>query len=221
MTDYTTLRTAMVDCQIRPSDVTKFPIIQAMLKIRREEFVPSAMRGVAYAGEHISLGNNRVVLDPRVLAKMLDALDIHPEEMVLDIACGLGYCAAVIGHLAEAVIAVEEDEALAAAAETNLAEEAVDNAIVLTVPLVDGAPKHGPYDVIAVTGGVEHIPEALLAQLKDGGRIGAVFVTGGSGQGAGQFRVGVKTPNGVAWRSVFDATAPLLPGFEQAVEFAL
>ncbi|MFT4716771.1 MAG: protein-L-isoaspartate(D-aspartate) O-methyltransferase [Paracoccaceae bacterium] len=221
MTDFTALRTAMVDCQIRPSDVTKFPIIEAMLLIRREQFVPTGMRDVAYAGDHIQLGKNRVVLDPRVLAKMLDALEIQPDELVLDVACGLGYCAAVIGHLAEAVIAVEEDEALASEAETNLADEAVDNAVVVAGPLIGGAAKHGPYDVIAIPGGVQEIPSDLLAQLKDGGRIGAVFVMGEGGQGAGQFRVGIKTPNGVAWRNVFDATAPLLPGFEREVDFAL
>jgi protein-L-isoaspartate(D-aspartate) O-methyltransferase len=217
MTDYPTLRTAMVDCQIRPSDVTKFPIIEAMLKIRREEFVPSELRKVAYAGEHIALGSGRVVMDPRVLSKMLDALDIGPDHLVLEIGCGLGYGAAVIGHLAEAVIAVEEDDALADEAEVKLSDEAVDNAIVLKGALVDGAAKHGPYDVIVLNGGVEVIPQGLLHQLKEGGRIGAVFMDGN----AGQFRVGVQTASGLAWRAVFDATAPLLPGFAKSAEFSL
>lgn len=217
MTDYPTLRAAMVDCQIRPSDVTKYPIIEAMLKIRREEFVPSDLRKVAYAGEHISLGGGRVVMDPRVLSKMLDALEIGPDHLVLEIGSGLGYGAAVIGHLAEAVIAVEEDEALAAEAEAKLSDEAVDNAVVIKGALVDGAAKHGPYDVIVLNGGVEVIPETLLGQLKEGGRMGAVFMDGN----AGQFRVGVQTASGLAWRAVFDATAPLLPGFAKNAEFRL
>jgi protein-L-isoaspartate(D-aspartate) O-methyltransferase len=217
MTDYPTLRTAMVDCQIRPSDVTKYPIIEAMLKIRREEFVPSDLRKVAYAGAHIALGGGRVVMDPRVLSKMLDALEIGPDHLVLEIGAGLGYGAAVIGHLAEAVIAVEQDEALADEAEVKLSDEAVDNAIVSKGALVDGAAKHGPYDVIVLNGGVEVIPEGLLAQLKEGGRIGAVFMDGN----AGQCRVGVQTASGLAWRAVFDATAPVLPGFAKSAGFRL
>jgi protein-L-isoaspartate(D-aspartate) O-methyltransferase len=217
MTDYPTLRTAMVDCQIRPSDVTKYPIIEAMLKIRREEFVPSDLRKVAYAGEHIALGGGRVVMDPRVLSKMLDALEIGPDHLVLEIGAGLGYGAAVIGHLAEAVIAVEQDDALAEEAEVKLSDEAVDNAIVIKGALVDGAAKHGPYDVIVLNGGVEVIPEGLSAQLKEGGRIGAVFMHGN----AGQCRVGVQTASGLAWRAVFDATAPVLPGFAKSTGFRL
>jgi len=211
----------MVDCQIRPSDVTKYPIIDAMLRVRREEFVPNSLREIAYAGGDISLGAGRVVMDPRVLAKMLDAVDLAQDDLVLEIGCGLGYCAAIIGHLAEAVIAVEEDTGLAGEAETNLADQSVDNVAIVIGPLVEGAKKHGPYDAVVVNGGVANIPAAVLAQLKDGGRISAVFMDTESGQNAGQVRVGVKTANGVAWRTVFDATAPILPGFEQHEEFAL
>ncbi len=221
MTDFTALRTAMVDCQVRPSDVTKFPIIEAMLKTRREAFVPSHLREIAYAGEHLALGNKRIVMDPRVLAKMLDALDIGPDALVLDLGCGLGYSTAIIAHMAEAVIAVEQDEELAAEAEANLAAEAVDNAIVTKAALTDGAAKHGPYDVITINGGVEQVPESVLAQLKTGGHIAAIFMDSARGQGAGHCRVGTKTPSGVAWRTVFDATAPVLPGFERDAEFAL
>ena len=221
MTDFTALRTAMVDCQIRPSDVTKFPIIDAMLKVRREVFVPARLREVAYAGDHISLGGARVMLDPRVFAKMLDALDICPDELVLDLGCGLGNSTAVIARLAEAVIAVEADEDMAREAESNLAAEQVDNAYVVTAPLAEGAAKHGAYDVIVVNGGVETIPESILAQLKEGGRIGAIWVEKANSQGGGKCRVGVKTARGVAWHDVFDATAPMVSGFERETEFAL
>ncbi len=104
----------MVDTQVRPSDVTKFPIIDAMLRVPREIYVPAAMRDVAYVGENVDLGGGRVVLDPRVLAKMLNALDVQPDEMVLDIGCGLGYSTAVLARLAEAVVAVEADAEMAA-----------------------------------------------------------------------------------------------------------
>lgn len=217
MTDFTALRTAMVDCQIRPSDVTKFPIIQAMLSVPREVFVPSAKREVAYAGGDILLGQNRVVMDPRVLAKMLDALGISLGDLVLEIGCGLGYGTAVIACLAEAVIAVETDEQLAAEAGENLDAQSVDNAIVVQSAMENGAAKHGPYDKIVFSGGVEQVPSAILEQLKEGGHVAAIFMQGVSGQ----CRVGVKTGGRVAWRNVFDATVPVLPGFEKERQFAL
>jgi protein-L-isoaspartate(D-aspartate) O-methyltransferase len=217
MTDYSTLRTAMVDCQVRPSDVTKFPIIEAMLSVPREVYVPNESRGVAYAGDHVFLGNNRVVLDARLLAKMLDALDIGGGDLVLNVGCGLGYSSAIIAHLAEAVIALEEDAALASEAEANLASQSVDNAIVVSGPLTDGAAKHGPYDAIFFAGGIVEIPADLLDQLKDGGRAVAVFMQ----NQFGQCKIGVKADGRVAWRTVFDGAAPVLPGFEAIKEFAL
>ncbi|HSF93282.1 MAG TPA: protein-L-isoaspartate O-methyltransferase [Paracoccaceae bacterium] len=216
MTDYTAARTAMVDCQIRPSDVTKYPIIEAMLRIKREAFVPLAKRPVAYVGEHIDLGNNRVVLDPRVLAKMLDALAIQPDELVLDIGCGLGYSSAVCAHLAEMVVAVEEDTSLAEDAARILSEQGVDNAVVHHGPLAQGAAEHGPYDVMVFEGGTEVIPAALLDQVKTGGRIGAIKMTGP----LGKCQVGIKTAQGVNWKMAFDATAPILPGFQKEAAFA-
>jgi len=207
----------MVDCQVRPSDVTKFPIIDSMLRVPREGFVPASKREVAYAGAHVDLGDGRVVLDPRSLAKMLDFLDIGPEELVLNIGCGLGYESAVIAHMAEAVIAVEEDEHLAAEAEANLLANSADNVVVITGALAEGAAKHGPYDVVVFNGGVETISDAVLAQVKDGGRIAAIFMDGQ----AGQCRVGLKTGVHVAWRNAFDATAPVLPGMEKVLEFTL
>jgi protein-L-isoaspartate(D-aspartate) O-methyltransferase len=217
MTDFAALRTAMVDCQVRPSDVTKFPIIDAMLKVRREVFVPAARRDVAYAGAHVPLGGGRVVMDPRVLAKMLDALDITPDELVLEIGAGLGYATAVIARMAEAVIAVEEDADLARDAEANLSEESVDNAVVVTGALTAGAAKHGPYDAMIFGGAVEVLPESLVAQVKDGGRIGAIVVEGG----VGRAKIGIVRAGHVAWHSVFDAEAPVLPGFSKEVAFAL
>lgn len=217
MTDFRHRRITMVDTQVRPSDVTKFPIIDAMLTIPREVFVPDARREAAYVGEHVEIAPGRVVLDPRTLAKMLDALDIQPDELVLDLGCGLGYSAAVIARLAEAVVAVEEDEALAAEAQARLSAESADNAAVIRAPLAAGSAKHGPFDVITVEGGVEVIPAALLAQLKEGGRIAAIFMEGA----LGEVRVGYKIDGVVTWRRSFNASAPVLPGFAHRRVFAL
>jgi len=173
MTDFRHRRITMVDTQVRPSDVTKFPIIDAMLTIPREVFVPESQREAAYVGEHVELAPGRVVLDPRTLAKILDALDVQPVELVLDVGCGLGYSTAVIARLAEAVVAVEEDETMVAEAQARLSAESVDNAAVIGGPLAGGSAKHGPFDVVAIEGAVEEVPAALLAQLKEGGRIAA------------------------------------------------
>ncbi|MEM1267529.1 MAG: protein-L-isoaspartate O-methyltransferase [Pseudomonadota bacterium] len=217
MIDHTVLRTAMVDRQVRPSDVTSYAIIAAMLEVPRERFVPRELVPVAYSGEHIPLDPGRVLLDPRTFAKMLELVDITPDDLVLDIGAGLGYSAAVAARLGEAVVAVEENLDLAREAEATLVDLGADNAIVTTAPLVAGDPANGLYDVILIEGGVEAVPEALSAQLKEGGRIVAVFSAGHHGH----VRFGRKTASGIAWRREFDATAPLLPGFSAPVEFQL
>lgn len=217
MSEFASRRVMMVDTQVRPSDVTKFPIIDAMLSVPRETFVPDAKREAAYVGENLDLAPGRVVLEPRTLAKLLDGLDVQPGELVLHVGCGLGYSPAVIARLAETVVTVEEDEALAAEAQRILSDEGVDNAVVVAGPLAEGSAKCAPYDVITIEGGVEVVPDALLSQLKDGGRIGAVFMDGA----VGTVRIGYKAGGAVTWRSVFNAAAPVLPGFRKARGFIL
>jgi protein-L-isoaspartate(D-aspartate) O-methyltransferase len=217
MSEFATRRVTMVDTQVRTSDVTKFPIIEAMLTVPRETFVPDARREAAYVGENLALAPDRVLLEPRTLAKLLDALDVQPDELALHIGCGLGYSAAIIARLAETVVALEEDEAMAADAQRILSEEGVDNAVVVVGRLAEGSSKCAPYDVITVEGGVEVIPDAVLRQLKDGGRIGAVFMEGA----VGTVSVGYKLDGRVTWRSVFNATAPVLPGFGKPRGFTL
>lgn len=216
MTDFATRRRMMVDTQVRPSDVTKFPIIAAMLDVPREEFVPAAMREAAYMGEHVDLGNGRVLLDPRTLAKLLDTLAVTPGDLVLDVGTGTGYSAAILARLAEAVVALEEDEALAREAEAALTQIGADSVAVVTGPLAAGAPKHGPYDVIVVQGAVEELPAALTDQLAENGRIGVLFQQGR----LGVVRIGYKIDGNVSWRDAFNASAPVLPGFQKKAAFA-
>lgn len=215
MSDSLSRRTTMVDTQVRPSDVTKFPIIEAMLNVPREEFVPDALREAAYAELPIELAPGRVIFEPRTLAKMLDALDIQRGEMVLDLGCGLGYSAAVIARLADFVMAVEQESELAAEAERRLGEAGVDNVAVIAGPLAEGDPKHGPYDVIVVEGAVEQVPAAIVDQLKDGGRIAAIFSDGKLDSA----RIGYKVGSHLDWRRVFFASAPVLPGFKREPGF--
>lgn len=217
MTDFAMRRALMVDTQVRPSDVTKFPIIEAMLNVPREAFVPDNLREAAYVGENLALAPNRVMLDPRTLAKMLDALDISNDELVLDIGCGLGYSSAVIARMAEAVIAVEDDGTMAADAQSILIEQGADNVVVHHGPLTDGAAQHGPYDVIVIQGAVAHLPEGLSDQLKDGGRMACLFAEGA----LGVVRIGYKVDGRMNWRFAFNAGAPVLPGFEKHSAFTL
>ncbi|MBE3639106.1 protein-L-isoaspartate O-methyltransferase family protein [Mangrovicoccus algicola] len=217
MTDYSHRRTVMVDTQVRPSDVTRFPIIEALLRVPREVYVPEGLQDAAYIGENLPLAENRVMLEPRTFAKMLEAADIQPGDLVLDIGPGLGYSACVLAHLAEAVVALEEDEDMAREAAGLLSEHGADNVAVIEGPLAAGLPQHGPYDVIVIEGAVEAVGDALLAQLKEGGRIVAPFVDGA----LGAVRVGYKLNGTVSWRFAFNAGAPVLPGFEQQKDFAL
>ena len=217
MTDFAARRTMMVDTQVRPNDVTKFPVIEAMLAVPREEFVPAGRRAVAYSGENLDIGRGRVLLEPRTLAKMVDALDIQPDDLILDLGCGYGYSAAVMARMAEAVVAIEDDADMAAEAERRLAEADVFNVSVLEGPLSEGAARQGPYDAILIEGAVQQVPAAIEDQLKEGGRIAALFDEGR----LGVVRIGHRLNDRVNWRYAFNAHAPLLPGFTRERRFSL
>jgi protein-L-isoaspartate(D-aspartate) O-methyltransferase len=215
MTDFALRRRMMVDTQVRPSDVTKFPIIDAMLRLPREEFVPDSLVEAAYIGENLALDGGRVLLDPRTLAKMLDALEITRSDLVLDIGCATGYSSALILRMAQAVVAVEEDDALAHAAESALARTGSETVVLHKGPLAQGAAAHAPYDVMIVQGGIEEFPQALVGQLREGGRVAALFMQGA----LGVVRLGIRKGDEVTWRDIFNAAAPVLPGFAATAFF--
>lgn len=217
MTDFTARRTMMVDTQIRPSDVTKFPIIDAMLSVRRENFVPDTRREAAYVGEMTDLGEGRFILEPRDFAKMLDALDIMPTELVLDIGSGLGYSAAVIGRMAQAVVAIEENDGFSTDAEALLVEEGALNVISKQGLLAEGDAKSAPFDVIVIEGAVAQIPDNLINQLAEGGRIACIF----DKAGLGDLCIGYKIDGAITWRFICNAGAPVLSGFQKHDAFSL
>ncbi len=207
----------MVDTQVRPSDVTKFPIIDAMLAVPREKFVPDSMREAAYVGENLDLGGGRTLIEPRTFGKMLDALDIQPQHVALDLACGLGYSTAILAHMCDFVVGVEDEETRAEEAQTLLSAQGIDNAAVMAGPSAAGSEKSGPYDIIMVQGAVETVPDAVIAQLREGGRIACIFAEGS----LGVVRVGYKLDGVMNWRFAFNASAPVVAGFEKTAEFAL
>ena len=217
MTDFAAARTIMVDRQVRPSDVTSFPIIDAMLRIPRERFAPKGQQDVAYADAPVARGPGREMLEPRVLAKMIDGARIGPDDLVLDLAPGLGYSTAIIASMAAAVIAIEADEEMAASAAAALDTLEVDNAMIRQGDPAAGDAAHGPFDAIVINGGVGAAPKGLGAQLKEGGRLVAIDMSTGGGRAVAYVRAGEELQP----RRLFDATAPIVPGFEAEDVFVL
>lgn len=215
MTDFALARTAMVDNQVRPADVSRYSIIEAMLWCPRELFVPKAKREIAYVGSDIEVSPGRTLLEPRTFAKMLDAAEITRSDLVLDLAPATGYSTAVIARIAEAVVAIEPDAALAKTAQSLMDRLEVVNAAVSTGEPASGDAQHGPYDVIFINGAVERLPETLLGQLKHGGRLVAIEREGA----LGRCRLYYRTGGAVSARTMFDATAPIVAGFERPKAF--
>jgi protein-L-isoaspartate(D-aspartate) O-methyltransferase len=227
MVDFRAARRAMVDGQIRTNGVTNLDLIGAMLDVPREAFVPE--RQLAYLDRDLPLpspgSGPRYLIKPEVTAKLLQAVDVTPQDRVLVVGAATGYSAAIASRLAAAVVALEEDPGLAETAAVNLRHLGVANVTVATGSLTAGWPAASPYDVILVEGGVETIPQALFDELSAGGRLIAV-VYEGSGDPAGP--VDGKVGKAMLYRDVrgevggrvlFDASAPLLSGFAKARAF--
>jgi protein-L-isoaspartate(D-aspartate) O-methyltransferase len=216
MIDFEQLRRGMVDSQVRPNDVTEPRLIEAMLELPRERFVPEARKSLAYLDDDLIVREvaggkpARYLLEPMVLAKLIQALEVTTESHVLDVGSATGYSAAVLGRLAGSVVAVEEEDALAASARKILAELRIANVTIVPGSLPAGWPVKAPYDVILLNGSVEVVPEAILSQLKDGGRLGAVVRTGVLSRAI----LHLKSGGVISRRPVFTAAAPPLAGFE-------
>ena len=215
MTDHVAARRHMVDCQLLPNKVTDDHLIEVMSTLPREVFVPKALKGVAYLDEDLPVAEGRYVMEPMVFARMVQALAITPADAVLDVGCATGYSTAVLARLANVVVAVEDHEDLAAQATQNLAEAAVDNAAVITGPLAEGYAAQAPYDVIMVQGAVADVPQTLLDQLGEGGRLVAVVDDGYMGK----VLLYTKVAGVVGHRALFDGAVPPLPGFQRETSF--
>jgi protein-L-isoaspartate(D-aspartate) O-methyltransferase len=219
MTDAARQRTNMVESQILTSDVTDRRILQAMGTIPRERFVPAAWASLAYIDDGVPLSApGRALMAPRVFAKLLQLADIGEDDRVLDIGSGSGYSAAVLAKIAKSVSGVECERRLADEARSNIAALDLANATIVEGPLAAGAGADGPYDVVVLEGSIATKPEALLDQLKDGGRlVGVVRQENGLGEATIWRRLGRSYDRWTA----FDASAPLLPGFEPVPAFTL
>ena len=221
MMDFAAARRMMVDGQVRTSDVTDARLVAAMLAIPRERFLPAEQAGFAYLDLDIpaSAGGSgkpvRRLLKPMVLAKLIQAAEIEDGNRVLDVGCATGYSTAVVARLASTVVALEEDPGLAEVASANLRALGARQAQVVTGALAEGWPPQAPYDVIMVNGAFEIVPRTLLRQLKEGGRLVGVLGRGPAGKAMLYRSIGVE----FSGRPIFDAAAPLLPGFAEPPAF--
>jgi len=206
--DFAAARLAMVDSQLRPQGVTDAAVLAAMGAIARERFLPDHTRPLAYVDRAVALGDGRFLAAPAVLGQLLTAMVAAPGQRALVVGAGTGYSAAVLGAMGLSVVAVESSPELAAKAR----ELGIE---VSEAPLDKGDARHGPYDQILIDGAVEHIPDAIVEQLAEGGRLGAALVD----RGITRLIVGRKSGGAFGYLSLGDAGSPVLPGFARPKAF--
>jgi len=219
--DLTAARRAMIESQLRPNMVRDERILTAMETLPREIFVPSMMAGIAYIDEDLQVAPNRYLLEPMVLARLLEEAKIKPTDRVLDIAVATGYSSAVLSVMAKEVVAVESDVALHGMLAINIGKLGAQNIAAQSSNLAEGCPSKAPYDVIIINGGVEVLPPELLVQLSEGGRLLAVVRQYGPAHAAhtGEARLYEKVGGVVSHRALFDANVKPLPGFQAPAQF--
>lgn len=221
MTSFEVQRTNMVESQVRPADVTDRRIVRAMLEVPRELFVPPPARAMAYMDQDLLVApaqsgrGARYLLAPRVLAKMIQHLELADADHVLEVGCATGYGAAVLARIAASVIALDSDTRLLQQAQAALDAAGIEKVVLVADDPTLGCPSEGPYDAILLPGLVAEVPAALLDQLKDGGRLVSILSDNGIGRAMQWRRLGGTFDA----RPVFDANAPVLPGFERAPVF--
>jgi protein-L-isoaspartate(D-aspartate) O-methyltransferase len=218
MVDFAQARRMMVDSQLRTFDVNDVRLLDAMESIPRELFVLPGRESLAYIDQNIPVSNGteqRFMLSPMVLARMIQALEVVPGLKVLDVACGLGYTSAVLADLGATVVAIDSDQSLVAAARERLASAAIHNVQLVTGPLDRGCVDAAPFGAILINGAVDAKPESLLDQLADGGRLVCIQGRGRSAKATLYIRTGAT----FGLRNLFDAAAPVLAAFESEAGF--
>lgn len=217
--DYSAYRTKMVDGQIRTTDVTSAPLLEALLTVPREKFVPEEHREIAYIDEDIRLSDGpegrRYLMEPSPFAKLLQIAEVDATDHALVVGCATGYSSAVLASIAASVIALESDAGLVEQATATLSGLGLGNVDVVHGPLRDGFAAKAPYDVIFIDGSVDEVPQSLLQQLNEGGRLVAVEGRGN----AAVARLFLKTDGVVSGRLAFNAAIKPLPGFERVEAF--
>ena len=201
-------RQNMIDGQLRTNRVTNAAILAAMGRIMREKFLPTTLRGVAYIDEDVPLGNGRFLMEPMVFARLAQALNIQPTDIVLIVGGGCGYGTAVLSELAATVMMLEENAELADQADARLQGMGVENYVIVNAALSEGVPQQGPYHAILFEGAVSHVPQMIQNQLAPGGRMAGVVVE----QGVSRAWLWRRTGMSCSGVPLFDARTPVLPG---------
>ncbi|MEM1152114.1 MAG: protein-L-isoaspartate O-methyltransferase [Pseudomonadota bacterium] len=214
--DFANARKIMVDSQIRPNDVTDAPIVRAFLKVPREAFLPPSKQSIAYSELEIPTGEDRAMWLPRDLAKMVKALAPRPTDVAMVIGAASGYSSALLAEVTETVLAVEDTSEAVDRLSDRLLGLGYDQVAAVEAPLTEGLADQGPFDVILINGMVEHVPDALTAQLADGGRLGAVVKLDSA---LGRSRLYTRAGDTVSFREVFDATPPEFTVFRKPKAF--
>lgn len=217
MTDFALARRNMIDGQLRPNRVTNAQLLAALGELPRERFLPESLRSVAYADDDVPLGNGRYLMEPMVLARLIQALQPRPEDRAMVVASGRGYGAALLARLVKSVVAVESDPVLAATAGQTATELALAGIRQTIGKLEQGAADSAPYDVILIEGAVQLVPPPIFDQLAEGGRLTTVVV--GPLGALGVAQLFMKEGGAASGRPLFDAGTPSLPGFAPPPRF--
>jgi protein-L-isoaspartate(D-aspartate) O-methyltransferase len=219
MSGFSTARQKMVDGQVRPSDVTDVRVIDAMLTVPREAFVPQNQRALAYLDLDLDVSEGgpakRFLIKPVVIAKIVQAADIKDTDDVLVVGCASGYLAALAAKLARQVTATECDPSLVAKARGVLAELGIGNVTVKAAAVAAGDSANAPYDVIILNGATEIVPDGLYRQLREGGRLVGVFAM----TQPQRAMIVTRSHGDFGNRVLFDAAIPVLPGLERPAAF--
>lgn len=218
MTDFALARRNMIDGQLRPNRVTNTQLLAVIADLPRERFLPPGLQSVAYADDDVPVGNGRCLMEPMILARIIQTLQPQPEDKALVVASGTGYGAALLAGLVKSVVALERDPRLASSAEQTIRELGIGNIRQVTGNMEEGYPADAPYDVILIEGGVQHIPPAIIGQLAEGGRLGTVIAAASPGL-LGVAHLMVKEGGVASSRPIFDAGTPALPGFSAPPRF--
>ena len=217
---YASARFNMVESQLRPNRVIDDKLLDIMERLPREAFVPADQKSFAYADNDISVGYGRKMLSPMVLARMIMALALKDNDRVLDIGPATGYSSAVLNDLCGEVIALESDAALTRQLQQNKIDFELEHTRLVQGNLSDGHAPASPYDAIIIEGAAQWIPEKITNQLAEGGRmVCVVYPEGENYEKIGQARLYTKQARGIVEQQLFDASAPLLPGFVTRPKF--
>lgn len=211
--NFKAMREAMVESQLRTSDVNDPRVIAAMASVPRETFLPAERQALAYIDRPAKLTDSRSLNPPLSTGRLLTAAEVEPEDKALVVGAATGYSAALLSSLAASVVAVEEDEDLLRRAKAVLA--GYGNVKLVAGPLAEGARKQGPYSLILIDGAVEEIPPALVKQLADGGRLVAAL----SDRGVSRLSIGRKVGDAFGMTSFADCESVDLPGFATPKSF--